>query len=109
HARDVNRVAFSPSGKLVASASDDRTVRLWALAGGGERVLRGHRDAVVDVVFSADGRTVATASLDHTVRLWDVESGESRVWRGSSPALQVRFSPDDGQVAAMFADGTVRL
>ena len=62
------------TGALLATASGDRTVRLWDVATGQPHgaPLTGHTDAVLGVAFSPDGRLLATASADQTVRLWDV-------------------------------------
>ncbi|MBV9142950.1 MAG: TIR domain-containing protein, partial [Pseudonocardiales bacterium] len=76
HADTVNSVAFSLDGHTLATASNDRTARLWdvrdlrhpvALA-----ALSGHADIVYSVAFSPDGHILATASWDKTARLWDV-------------------------------------
>jgi WD40 repeat protein len=70
-------VAFSPDGTRLATASDDRTVRLWdASSGESLLTLTGHTDEVWGVAFSPDGIRLATASDDQTVRLWDATTGQ---------------------------------
>jgi len=73
HTAAVHGVAFSHDGKLLASGSDDTTVKLWDVATGEDLLtLNGHTTVVQSVAFSPDDKIMATVSFDQTVKLWYV-------------------------------------
>lgn len=106
HTAPVVSLGVSPDGKILASASWDRTVRLWPLAGGETRILEGHNQNVNGVVFTRDGKSLVSVSYDQTVRIWPLDGGEPLTLTLPTPLNAVAVTAN-GEIVAGSADGRI--
>lgn len=111
HSNQINSVACSPDGTLIASGSMDRTIRIWEKESGDSlKTLVGHRMEVHSVSFSPDGTRIASGSSDETIRIWDVNRGEclNILSDHTSSVTSVSFSPV-GLIASASTDMTIKI
>ncbi len=111
HTRAVGAVAFGP-GDMLASGSDDGTVRIWDLASHEQRFLKdAHVRGVNTVAFSPDQMRLVSGGRDKMVRIWDTEHFDKLLTlRGhGAPVTRVAFSPDGSRIASASNDGTIRF
>ncbi|KAF5320359.1 hypothetical protein D9611_011274 [Ephemerocybe angulata] len=109
---EVNAVAVSGDGRIIASGANDGLVRLWdATTGKAQCKLKGHRDQVTSVAFSPDGTRIVSGSGDRTVRVWDASTGVVlSVLEGHSRWVSsVAFSRDGTRIVSGSYDKTLRV
>lgn len=112
HQQLVNDVRFSPDMRLLASASFDKSLKLWdGRTGKFLAAFRGHVGPVYQLAWSADSRLIVSGSSDSTLKLWDVSS---RKITGDLPGhadevYTVDWSPDGSQVVSGGKDKVLRI
>lgn len=112
HQLEINRIAWSPDGRFLASSSFDKTIRIWdAYAGKQMHTLTGHTGAAFSVAWSPDGQVLASGSADKTVRLWNIQTGqELKVLHGHTNNINdLAWAQDGNFLTSASADFTIRL
>ncbi|CAD5950979.1 AAA-like domain-containing protein [Planktothrix agardhii] len=110
HTSMVSTVQFSPKGDLIASGSQDKTVKLWKPDGSLWKTLIGHEGGIIGLAFSPRHPLLASASGDKTIKLWKTDGSYLRTLNGhKEPVLAVSFSPNQDILISASFDHTIKL
>ncbi|MEG4217968.1 AAA-like domain-containing protein [Microcoleus sp. Pol14C6] len=110
HNDSVRSVSFSPTGDRIATASSDKTAKLWDLQGNCLVTFTGHHQWVNSLSFSPTGDRIATASSDNTAKLWDLQGNCLVTFTGHNNSVwSVSFSPTGDAIATASSDHTAKL
>jgi len=106
----VNSIVFSPDGNTLASVSD-KSIRLWDVASGGERLTFTERGFITNLRFSPDGKSLATVDADARITLRNSQSGLiSHILSGHQGGINtIAFSPDSKILASGGQDAQIKL
>lgn len=112
HQQLINDVKFSPDARYIASASFDKSIRLWHASNGKFiTTLRGHVQAAYMVAWSADSRLLLSASADSTLKVWNIKTKklELDLPGHADEVYAVDWSPDGAFVASGGKDKVLKL
>jgi WD40 repeat protein len=108
----ITNIALNPANDILATASKDKTIRLWyATRGQLKRTYLGHQDQVLSLAFSPDGQTLVSGSADQTIRLWSVNTWQlPQIIHGHTGwVTAIALSPDGEILVSGSTDYTIKL
>jgi len=128
----IHTIAFSPNGKIFASACKDGFIKLWdvktkpyssikswdvrdkyLLPISGISVIKAHRKTINAIVFSPDGKILASAAEESAIKLWDIQAQKQKpiaiLKRHGGSVKSLAFSPNSEMLASASSDKTIKL
>jgi len=111
HKTSINSLAWSPNGSLIASASDDRAVKLWTPEGGNVATLSGHRHEVLTVAFSGDGQSLVSGDAGDELRFTNVATRRELLTlpTATNGVRRLAIFPDDRRIAILDELRNIRV
>ena len=110
HTHLIKSAVFSPDGTKVATASYDKTARIWDFHAGKVLLLEGHENILNAVAFSPDGTRVVTAGTNTHPRIWDAESGiELQKLERAMTINSIAFTPDGAKIVTLSNNAVIRI
>lgn len=112
HRATVTRVIFHPVYSVIASCSEDATIKLWDYESGNfERTLKGHTDVVQDIAFDS-GKLLCSCSADMSIRLWDIQETYTciKTLQGHDHNVSsITFTPSGDHVVSCSRDRSIKI
>ena len=112
HNARVWSASYSPDGRKIVSASDDKTIKIWdANMEKCLQTLTGHTSWVVSASFSPNGAKVVSASNDKTIKIWDANTGKclKTLTGHNSYVRSASYSPDGTKIVSASVDYTIKI
>lgn len=112
HRKELRMLKYSPDGKWLASASYDRTIRIWDPKGQQKAILYGgHRERVRVIAYRPDGQQLVSGGDDCAARIWDMRTGKKglRLLGHSAPIIDLQFTPSGKHLVSLGLDRKISV
>jgi WD40 repeat protein len=110
HFQPITAISFSPDGKRIASASQDKTIKIWQSANGFlKKIIHGHSKKVNTVDFHPDGKRLLTGGSDQLVKIWDIGQDDSLITLDDRKDVRWMDFPLDNAFSLVVGEGECSL